>query len=71
MGTSIQEHGSNVIQRFRVWFERANFLVLITDKKIYEIATEIGFRKLDTFYKRFKTYTGKSAGEIRAESGMT
>jgi len=53
-----------------VQLERAKFLVLNTDKKIYEIATEVGFRKLDTFYKRFKEYTGKSAGELRAESEL-
>lgn len=48
--------------------EKAKSLVLHTDKKIYEIALEVGFRQLDAFYKRFKEYTGKSASELRAES---
>jgi len=51
-----------------VRLERAKFLVLNTDKRIYEIATEVGFRQLDTFYKKFKEYAGKSAGELRAEA---
>jgi two-component system response regulator YesN len=46
--------------------ERAKELLLFTDKKVYEIAQEVGFGELDWFYKRFKTYTGVSAGEFRA-----
>ncbi|WP_314587585.1 hypothetical protein [Paenibacillus terrigena] len=49
---------------------RAKFLVLNTDKRIYEIATEVGFLKRDTFYKRFNEYTGKSASGIRSESEL-
>jgi two-component system response regulator YesN len=46
--------------------ERAKELLLFTDKKVYEIAQEVGFGELDWFYKRFKNYTGVSAGEFRA-----
>lgn len=49
----------------RIRMEKAKSLVLHTDKKIYEIALEVGFRQLDAFYKRFKEYTGKSASELR------
>lgn len=51
----------------RTRMEKAKSLVVHTDKKIYEIALEVGFRQLDAFYKKFKEYTGKSAGEMRAE----
>ncbi|MDR6549297.1 response regulator [Paenibacillus qinlingensis] len=46
--------------------ERAKELLRLTDKKVYEIAQEVGFGELDWFYKRFKNYTGVSAGEFRA-----
>ncbi|CAH1201795.1 Regulator of RpoS [Paenibacillus allorhizoplanae] len=46
--------------------EKAKELLLFTDKKVYEIAQEVGFGELDWFYKRFKNYTGVSAGEFRA-----
>jgi two-component system response regulator YesN len=46
--------------------EKAKELLLFTDKKVYEIAQLVGFGELDWFYKRFKTYTGVSAGEFRA-----
>lgn len=52
----------------RTRMEKAKSLVLHTDKKIYEIALEVGFRQLDAFYKRFKEYTGKSASELRTET---
>lgn len=52
----------------RTRLEKAKSLVLHTDKKIYEIALEVGFRQLDAFYKRFKEYTGKSASELRSGS---
>ena len=52
----------------RTRMEKAKALVIHTDKKIYEIAIEVGFKQLDAFYKKFKEYTGKSAGELRAES---
>ena len=57
-------------QVFKSALDRAKFLVLNMDKKIYGIATEVGYRKLDAFYKRFKEYMGKSAGELRSESEL-
>jgi two-component system response regulator YesN len=50
----------------KVRMEKAKELLLHTDKKVYEIAQEVGYRQLDWFYKRFKAYTGFSAGEYRS-----
>ncbi|GLX69964.1 response regulator [Paenibacillus glycanilyticus] len=49
----------------QVRMEKAKELLLHTDKKVYEIAQEIGFSELDWFYKRFKAYTGVSTGDYR------
>ncbi|WP_219836902.1 response regulator transcription factor [Paenibacillus sp. R14(2021)] len=49
----------------QVRMEKAKDLLLQTDKKVYEIAHEVGFGELDWFYKRFKTYAGVSAGDFR------
>ncbi|HZG58665.1 response regulator transcription factor [Paenibacillus sp.] len=49
----------------KVRMEKAKELLLQTDMKVYEIAQKVGYRELDWFYKRFKTYTGYSAGEYR------
>lgn len=46
--------------------ETAKELLQYTDKKVYEIADEVGIRDLDWFYKRFKAYVGISANEFRA-----
>lgn len=40
-----------------------------TDLKVYEIASSVGYTELDWFYKRFKAFTGVSAGEYRAGAG--
>lgn len=48
--------------------ETAKELLLYTDKKVYEIADEVGIRDLDWFYKRFKAYAGISANEFRAQT---
>jgi two-component system response regulator YesN len=45
-------------------------MLLRTDKKVYEIALEVGYGELDWFYKRFKSYAGISAGEYRAQYGI-
>ncbi|MHA6485042.1 response regulator [Paenibacillus sp. strain BS8-2] len=50
----------------KVRMDKAIELLLRTDKKVYEIAGEVGYKQLDWFYKRFKAYTGISAGEYRA-----
>ncbi|SFF20846.1 Two-component response regulator, YesN/AraC family, consists of REC and AraC-type DNA-binding domains [Paenibacillus catalpae] len=49
----------------QVRMEKAKELLLHTDKKVYEIAQEVGFSELDWFYKRFKAYTGVSTGDYR------
>ncbi|CAM3308510.1 response regulator transcription factor [Paenibacillus lupini] len=49
----------------QVRMEKAKELLLHTDKKVYEIALEVGFSELDWFYKRFKTYTGVSTSDYR------
>lgn len=45
--------------------ERAKELLAATDKKIYEIALEVGYREIDWFYKKFRDYEGMSPGEYR------
>ncbi|AZN39822.1 response regulator [Paenibacillus albus] len=50
----------------QVRMDKAKELLRRTDKKVYEIAQEVGFGELDWFYKRFKLYTGLSAGEYRS-----
>ncbi|CAM4350735.1 two-component system response regulator YesN [Paenibacillus endophyticus] len=52
-----------------VRMEKAKQLLLGSNKKVYEIAQEIGYGELDWFYKRFKAYVGISAGEYRGKSG--
>ncbi|MFD0673264.1 response regulator [Cohnella sp. GCM10027633] len=52
----------------KVRMEKAKELLLHTDKKVYEIALEVGFGELDWFYKRFKAYTGVSASEFKQSS---
>ncbi|MBM7563435.1 response regulator [Paenibacillus sacheonensis] len=59
-GTSFNEY------LLRIRMEKAKELLRFTDKKVYEIAQEVGFGELDWFYKRFKLYTGLSAGEYRS-----
>lgn len=50
----------------KVRMEKAIDLLLHSDKKVYEIAYDVGYKQLDWFYKKFKAYTGISAGEYRA-----
>ena len=50
--------------------EMAKILLDNTNMKIYEIANEVGYRELDWFYKKFKSYTGISATEYRKLSIM-
>jgi two-component system response regulator YesN len=49
--------------------EKAKQLLLQTNKKVYEIAAEVGYRELDWFYKKFKDFEGKSPGEFREVEG--
>jgi len=50
----------------RIRMEKAIQLLLHSDKKVYEIAYEVGYKQLDWFYKKFKSYTGISASEYRS-----
>ncbi|WP_162463078.1 response regulator [Paenibacillus psychroresistens] len=52
----------------QVRMDKAKHLLTHSDKKVYEIAQEVGFGELDWFYKRFKLYTGFSASEYRAST---
>jgi AraC-like DNA-binding protein len=52
----------------QVRMEKAKELLKTTDKKIYEIAHEVGYRQLDWFYKRFREYTGYSAKEFKGKA---
>lgn len=53
----------------QVRMEHAKRMLRETDLKVYEIASSVGYTELDWFYKRFKAYTGVSAGEYRAGAG--
>ncbi|MDQ8738998.1 response regulator [Paenibacillus sp. LHD-38] len=48
--------------------EKAKELLTNTDRKVYTIAYDVGYRQLDWFYKKFKAYTGFSASEYRSLS---
>lgn len=48
-----------------VRMEKAKELLFTTDKRIYEIAREVGYRQLDWFYKKFKEHTGYSPKEYK------
>lgn len=54
----------------KIRMEKAKELLIQTDKKVYQIAQEIGYRELDWFYKRFKQYTGLSANEFKMKNGI-
>ncbi len=56
------------IEKLRV--EEAKKL-LLTNLKVYEIAEKIGFKDIDSFYKKFKRNTGKSPGDYRKEAGVS
>ncbi|WP_136603866.1 response regulator transcription factor [Paenibacillus dokdonensis] len=45
--------------------EQAKRLLETTEKKVYEIALQVGYRQLDWFYKKFKDHTGKSPSDFR------
>ncbi|SFB27255.1 two-component system, response regulator YesN [Cohnella sp. OV330] len=53
----------------QVRMEHAKRMLRETDLKVYEIASSVGYTELDWFYKRFKAFTGVSAGEYRAGAG--
>lgn len=54
---------NDYLMRFRM--EQAKKLLETTEKKVYEIGLQVGYRQLDWFYKKFKDYTGKSPGDFR------
>lgn len=49
--------------------EKAKFLLVHTDMKIYEIADMVGYNDMDWFYKKFKSYAGVSANMFRKMHG--
>ncbi|WP_127530162.1 helix-turn-helix domain-containing protein [Paenibacillus kobensis] len=51
--------------------EKAKLLLVSTDMKVYEIASEVGYTEMDWFYKKFKAYTGVSANEYRKMTSIT
>ncbi|MHA0856768.1 response regulator [Paenibacillus sp. CMAA1364] len=50
----------------KVRMEKAKVCLRNTSGKIYNIALEVGYTDVDWFYKKFKQYTGVSAGEYRS-----
>lgn len=55
---------NDYLMRYRM--EQAKRLLETTEKKVYEIALQVGYRQLDWFYKKFKEYTGKSPSDFRS-----
>ncbi|WP_053375068.1 response regulator [Paenibacillus sp. FJAT-27812] len=55
----------------KVRMEKAKELLLYSDKKVYEIALEVGYQELDWFYKKFKEYTGVSTSEYRNKAKVS
>ncbi|WP_405152554.1 helix-turn-helix domain-containing protein [Paenibacillus sp. FSL K6-0108] len=51
--------------------EKAKQLLSSTSLRIYEIAVEVGYKDIDWFYKRFKTYTGSSPNAYRRQKTHT
>ena len=49
--------------------EKAAQLLIRTDKKIYEIAEEVGFRDLDYFVNRFIAAKGCTPAKFRKQAG--
>lgn len=45
--------------------ERAKFLLARTEKRIYEIAFEVGFQDIDYFTRVFKQNTGTTPSAYR------
>ncbi|MDR0271676.1 response regulator [Paenibacillus sp.] len=47
---------------------KACALLANTDMKVYEVASAVGYKQLDWFYKKFKENVGVSANEYRSKS---
>ena len=50
--------------------EKAAQLLVRTDKKIYEVAEEVGYRDLDYFVNRFITAKGCTPAKFRKQASM-
>lgn len=51
--------------------EKAKQLLSSTNLRIYEIAVEVGYKDIDWFYKKFKSYTGSSPNAYRRQKTHT
>ena len=51
--------------------EKAMQLLSSTSLRIYEIAVEVGYKDIDWFYKKFKSYTGSSPNAYRRQKTHT
>jgi YesN/AraC family two-component response regulator len=69
LGQLFKMHEGVSFQQYllKLRMEHAKELLVNTDKRVYEIAAEVGYREMDWFYKKFREYTGKSPGEFRGE----
>jgi two-component system response regulator YesN len=70
LGQLFKMHEGISFQQYllKLRMDKAKELLLNTDRKVYEIAAEVGYRELDWFYKKFREYEGKSPTEFRGES---
>ncbi|QLG40177.1 helix-turn-helix domain-containing protein [Paenibacillus sp. E222] len=51
--------------------EKAKLLLISTNLRIYEIASEVGYTDTDWFYKKFRAYTGESPNVYRKQQTFT
>ncbi|MNO43677.1 putative response regulatory protein [compost metagenome] len=59
-GTSFSDY----VNQYRI--ERATHLLLYSDKKTAEVATEVGYLDTSYFYRQFRKYAGVSPTELRS-----
>ncbi|OAX48452.1 helix-turn-helix domain-containing protein [Paenibacillus sp. AD87] len=51
--------------------EKAKLLLISTNLRIYEIASEVGYTDTDWFYKKFRAYTGETPNVYRKQKTFT
>lgn len=54
----------------KVRIAKAKSLLQNKDLKVYEVSEQVGFKNIDYFYKKFKTYVGQSPNEYRKLQGF-
>lgn len=67
LGQKFKDHEKMTFNEYLLQqrMEKAKTLLENTDMKVYEIANKVGYSEMDWFYKKFKSYTGRSANQYR------